>query len=161
MLIGVISDIHDHLEHLYKAVDIFKQKNVGLVINLGDFCTPKMIKTMRGLNVVGVFGNNDGEKFLLIKAFEEIGGVLSNEFYEFEQDGLKFACFHGTVHPFRDALIESGKYDVVFYGHNHKTDNRIVGKTIVLNPGTAHGFGDKATIALFDTETKKVEMLEL
>jgi uncharacterized protein len=161
MLIGIISDIHDNLDKLYSAVDIFKERKVELVINLGDFCTPKMIKNMKGLNMVGVFGNNDGEKFLLIKAFEEIGGVLSNEFYEFEQDGLTIACFHGTVHPLRDALIESGKYDVVLYGHTHRMDNRIVGKTIVINPGTAHGFGEKATIALFDTLEKKTEIIEL
>jgi predicted phosphodiesterase len=38
-----------------------------------------------------------------------------------------------------------------------------VGKTLVLNPGTANGwfFGYKATIAIFNTQTKCCEFINL
>ena len=63
----------------------------------------------------------------------------------------------------REALIQSGKYNVVVYGHTHKVDNKVVGKTIVINPGTANGwfFGYKATAAIFDTVSKECDFVEL
>jgi predicted phosphodiesterase len=58
-----------------------------------------------------------------------------------------------TLH--KEQLIESGKYDVFIYGHNHRKDNRFIGTTRIINPGTAKGlFGLFATIAVFDTSRR-------
>jgi predicted phosphodiesterase len=40
----------------------------------------------------------------------------------------------------KEQLIKSGKYDVFIYGHTHRKDNRYIGTTRVINPGTAKGF---------------------
>lgn len=161
MKIGIISDSHDNITNVKKAVELFKARKVDFVIHLGDYVSPPHVRAFKGLKLIGIFGNNDGEKYGLAKAFSEIEGELKGEFYEFEQDGLKFACMHGAVEQLRDALIEAGKYDVVLYGHNHKVDNRVAGKTIVINPGTAHGFEGDATVAIFDTLEKKAEIIKL
>jgi len=36
MLIGIISDTHDNARNLLKAVELFNEKEVGLVIHCGD-----------------------------------------------------------------------------------------------------------------------------
>lgn len=41
--------------------------------------------------LIGVFGNNDGEKFGLLKNFQDIGGELHGEFCDLELDNLKIA----------------------------------------------------------------------
>ena len=105
--------------------------------------------------------SNDGDKFRLVNAFSQIGGEIKGDFCEIEQDGIKFAVYHGTEPQLRDALIECKKYDVVIYGHTHVLENTKIGKTLVINPGTAHGFGDKATVLIFDTQTKQPEFIEL
>jgi len=48
-------------------------------------------------------------------------------------------------------------------GHTHRTLNSKVGRTLVLNPGTAKGwfFGYMATIGIFDTLTKAVNFIDL
>lgn len=161
MLIGVISDSHDHMANIEKAVEIFKEREAGLVIHAGDFVNPASILKFEGLNLVGVFGNNDGDRFRLVKSFERIDGELAGDFCELERDGLKFAIYHGTEPQLTRALIECEEYDVVISGHTHRKEFETVCETIVLNPGTAHGFGGEATIALFDSESQEAEFVQL
>ncbi|RJQ13504.1 MAG: metallophosphoesterase [Nitrospiraceae bacterium] len=161
MKIGIISDSHDHFENIKKAVQLFRDAKVSYVVHLGDFVNPGSIKLFHGIKLKAVFGNNDGDKFRLMNSFSEIGGEINGDFYEFEEDGLKFACCHGTDFQIKEALIKCGIYDVVMYGHTHKCENRKTGNTLALNPGTAHGFRKDATIMLFDTKTGEAEIINL
>lgn len=161
MKIGIISDSHDHIDNIKKAVKLFKDKKVNFVIHVGDYVSPGTIKEFQGLKLVGIFGNNDGDKFRLISAFNQIGGQIKGDFCEIEEDGIKFAVYHGTEPQLKDALIECEKYDVVIYGHTHALENAKVGRTLVLNPGTAHGFEGRATIVIFNTQTKQPEFIEV
>jgi putative phosphoesterase len=36
-MIGIISDTHDNLPAIKRAVDLFNEKNVDLVLHAGDF----------------------------------------------------------------------------------------------------------------------------
>jgi len=161
MKIGIISDSHDNRENILKAIKIFKDSSVEEVLHLGDFVNPGCVKVFEGMKLKAVLGNNDGEVFRLVTAFKEMGAELGAECYECEIDGLKMILYHGNAPEITEALITCGKYDVVLYGHTHKKEVKKVRKTLVINPGTAHGFEGKATIALFDTKTKKVEFVEL
>ena len=40
MKIGVLSDTHDNLVNIRKAVEIFSKNGVEAVIHAGDFCSP-------------------------------------------------------------------------------------------------------------------------
>ncbi|MBN2731364.1 MAG: metallophosphoesterase [Balneolaceae bacterium] len=161
MLIGIISDTHDHVPHIKKAVEVFKKSNPDIVIHCGDYCSPFTIPPFEGVPLQGIFGNNDGDGYLLMEKFSTIGAELKGEFFEMEADGNKLAVYHGTYQPITDALIESGSYDVVISGHTHETVNKQVENTLAINPGTAHGFGERATIALLDTESMRPEFVEL
>ncbi len=161
MKIGIISDSHDHLENIKKSIGIFKNRRVDFVLHLGDYVNPASVRAFKGIKLVGIFGNNDGDKFRLMNAFHEIGGEIKGDFCEIEADNMKLACYHGTEPQLKNALIGCGEYDIVIYGHTHECENRIVGNTLVLNPGTAHGFGDKATVIVFDTQTRQPEFIEL
>lgn len=161
MLIGIISDTHDHVPHIKKAVEIFKERKADLVLHAGDYCSPFTIPHFKALNLQGIFGNNDGDKYLLMSKFSETGGVLKGDFMLVEVGGLKIAVYHGTYSEITHSLIDSGRYNVVITGHTHEMVNEVSGGTVVINPGTAHGFEGKASIAFLDTETKEVEFLEL
>jgi len=61
-----------------------------------------------------------------------------------------------------DALAESQKYDVIIYGHTHRTDLRKIGKTLIINPGECGGWlTGKSTISLLDLETLEANIVEL
>ena len=161
MKIGIMSDTHDHLENIRKCVGIFNEKGVDYVLHLGDYVSPNAVIACRGIKLAGIFGNNDGDKFRLVTAFKKINGSIKGDFYEFKEDGLTFACYHGSEPQITNALIQCGKYDVVIYGHTHRCRNETSGSTLALNPGTAHGCGGEATIMIFDTETKETERIDL
>ena len=161
--IGLISDTHDNFKNIESAVKMFNDRNIGYVIHAGDITTPEAVEAFAGVKLIGVLGNNDMDKEALSSAFQKIGGHLRGELAEIEEDDLLIAVYHGTEFKKRDSLIQSGKYDVVIYGHTHKMDNKVVGKTIIINPGTANGwfFGYKATAAIFDTVSKECDFIQL
>ncbi len=161
MLIGLISDTHDHVPHIKKAVDHFKSREAELVLHAGDYCSPFTVPHFEGLNLKGIFGNNDGDKYLLMRKFKSIGAKLEGNFMEVEAGSLQIAVYHGTYPAITDALRKADKYEVVVSGHTHTAVEEKFGDTLAINPGTAHGFDEKATVALLDTTTLEVEFVEL
>lgn len=161
MLIGICSDSHDHVEHIKQAVKHFKEENVDLLIHSGDYCSPFTIPLFAGLPLNGIFGNNDGDKFLLMNKFREIGATLHGDFYCFKADNLSFAVYHGTYPEITESLVLCEKYDVVISGHTHEPGVNTFGKTISVNPGSIHGFEGDPMIATFDTVTQNVRFIEL
>jgi len=164
MLIGIISDTHDRLRLVDKAVQRLKEEKVSLVLHAGDFIAPFVIPHFKDLNVdfVGVFGNNDGEKTHLKKKFLEIGADLRGRFAEIIIDDLKIALLHGDEEELLRALINAGGHDVVVYGHTHEAKTYKIGETVVINPGEVCGYlSGKSTFATLNTETLEVKIIQL
>ncbi|MHA1250982.1 MAG: metallophosphoesterase family protein [Candidatus Helarchaeota archaeon] len=112
MKIGVISDTHDHIPNVIKAVEIFNSKELELVIHAGDiispFMAPKGFKDLK-CPLKMVYGNNDGDWIFLRHKFKEIGAEIEREYLELELDGKKIIAFH-TIHPsILDSMIASQK----------------------------------------------------
>lgn len=161
MLVGIISDTHDHVPHIKKAVQLFKDRKADLVIHAGDYCSPFTIAHFEGLPLKGIFGNNDGDLYVLMDKFQSIDADIEGGFLELDAGGRSIAVYHGTHQGITDALRSCGTYDVVISGHTHETMNEKIGETLAINPGTAHGFDGDATVAFLDTETLKVEFIKL
>lgn len=160
MKIGVISDTHDNVLMIKKAVELFNAEDVQLVIHAGDIVAPFAIEAMKGsrCRVIAVLGNNDGEKIILAKEFENIGELHAN-MAQIEVGGRKIAVVHYSDSV--EALALSGQFDIVIYGHTHKLDVR-KGRTLVVNPGECGGWvTGKCTVALIDLDKLDVEIREL
>lgn len=161
MLLGLLSDTHDHREHILKAKKIFADKQTDLVIHLGDYCAGPSVRVMEGMKVLGIYGNNDGDLLSIQRNFGQIGGDFRGQFTVMEIDGLKIACYHGTIAEITEALIDSKRYDIVLTGHTHDTKVETRNGVLAVNPGSAHGFEKKGSIGILDTKTRKVEIIEL
>jgi putative phosphoesterase len=163
MKIGLISDTHDNIENILKAVTVFKDENVDFVLHAGDYVSPSAVESFAGIKLIGILGNNDTDVSGLSAAFDKIQGELKGEMFESIYDGIKLAVYHGTSSKKRDFLVKTGNYDVFVHGHTHRKVVNYIGKTLVINPGTANGwfFGLKATAAVFDTNTRKIEFINL
>jgi uncharacterized protein len=159
MIIGIISDTHDNMPALKKAVDYFNAKQVKHVIHAGDYVSPFTFREIKKLNTKfsGIFGNNDGDRLLLQK---QAAGMIQNQPYVFELAGRKIIVMH--EHFIIDALAESGHYDLVVYGHTHVPEIRKVKNTLIVNPGEASGWlYGKCTIALADLSEMTAEIIEI
>lgn len=161
MLVGLLSDSHDHIPHTKQAIRIFNQREVDLVLHAGDYCSPFIIPLFEGLPLKGVFGNNDGDKYLLMRKFSGIDGELLGSFGDLAADGCRIALYHGTDEPITRALEQCGDFDVVVSGHTHEKKSNQVTNTLAVNPGTAHGFGGEASAALLDTTSLDTEFVTL
>jgi len=161
MLIGLLSDSHDHVPHIKKAVKLFLESRVDKVIHAGDYCSPFTIQHFNGLNFHGIFGNNDGDKYLLMQKFREIDAFLHGGFYEFETDRKFIAVYHGTYPAITESLEKSGKYDFVVSGHTHQHRLDTIGNTVSINPGSVHGFENEAMVALLNTHSRNVDFKEI
>src|SRR4030042_6102249 len=137
MKIAIISDSHDNLPNIEKAVKYINKQKISVIIHCGDGCAPNILgefgKLFKGKEIHIVKGNVDGDidgfrefakKYPKIKYHGNTGKVAI--------DGLSLAFCH-----FPDVakkIAESQKYDFVFYGHSHKPWQEKIGKTVLLNP---------------------------
>jgi putative phosphoesterase len=108
-----------------------------------------------------VFGNNDGDQFALTEmCHNELHNcTIHGELAELEFDGFSVAMTHYP--KVGEALAHSGEYDLVVYGHTHIASQQKVGECILVNPGEVMGRKGKITYAVFDTDTKSVEIFEM
>jgi len=156
--IGVISDSHDNMEAIKRAVEFFNENDVELVIHAGDIVSPFTADGFKKLNcdMLLIYGNNDGDKLYLKERFSNIGEFHSDP-YSFELYGKKIVVTH--IPSIVDALTT--KYDIVIYGHTHRKDLRKE-KALILNPGENCGYltGVKSVALLYpkQMEAKIVEL---
>jgi len=159
MLIGIIADTHDNLIYTRKAIELFNKRKVEHVIHAGDYTSPFTLKLFKELNCKydGVFGNNDGDKLLLLERSE---GNIHNQPYIFTLNNKKIIVMH--EHHVIDALADSGHFELVIYGHTHKPDVRKVKYTLIVNPGEAGTWlYGTSTVALADLNKMEAEIIEL
>ena len=165
MIIGLISDTHDNLPMIDRAVSRLNEEEVELVLHAGDYVAGFVIPRFKELKakMIGVFGNNDGDHELLRKRFSENERLeLRGNFAEISADGLKIALLHGGDVELLEALINQESFDVVVHGHTHVYEIRWRGKTLVVNPGEVCGYlTGKSTLALLDTVKREAKIIEL
>ncbi|MFA4015158.1 MAG: hypothetical protein RUDDFDWM_000231 [Candidatus Fervidibacterota bacterium] len=161
MKIGLVADTHDNMTKIVAAVSLFKENGIELVIHAGDFIAPFSVKPFSelGSKLIGVFGNNDGERIGLLKALEGFG-ELHAKIALIEVDGRRIAVMHEPEAI--EALKASRMFDVIVYGHTHKLSVEQSNECIIINPGEACGWlTGKATVAVLDTKTLEVNIHEI
>ncbi len=171
MKLGILSDTHDNLPAIERIVERLNAEKVDLVLHAGDFVSPFTAGPLGKLDapLVGVFGNNDGDRLHLARRFDGIGAIYAGH-HAFEVDGVRVVLMHEPKSI--DTLAASGAYDLVIYGHTHEVDVRpgsqagsgpqaAPGRSAaVVNPGEACGWlTGRSTAALFDTRTLTAEIV--
>jgi uncharacterized protein len=159
MKIAVLSDIHDRLDHLQAVLGEVATLHCDRLFFLGDFCAPFSLAALASgfaKPIDAVFGNNDGDVFLLCKiAGQHPHVTLHGQFAELEVDGKKVALNHYPEISRR--LAESRAYDAVFSGHDHQRYVHQVEHTLWANPGEIMGRFGQVSFGVWDTATGKFE----
>ncbi len=165
MLVGLMSDTHDHLPFVRSAVSELNHRQVDLVLHAGDFIAPFVVNELHQLNApfIGVFGNNDGDHVLLRKKITEKEGFeIRGTFATTRPDGCSIALLHGEEPDLLEALVRGGTFDLIVHGHSHRKGVEKKGTTFVVNPGEVCGYlTGVSTIALYDVRTRETEFVDL
>ncbi len=160
MTIGIISDTHDNVDHIKKAVELFKKRKVDMVIHCGDIVAPIGVLFFKGLKVYFVKGNCDGDVPLTKEKIEEIKGHWLDEFGEVDYKGKRIFVTHKPDEILIKKAIEAN-VDYVFHGHTHKQRDEQIGHTRIVNPGGHYpGRGDHS-IAFLDVEKDFLEFVDI
>ncbi len=156
MKVGILSDTHNNIDKILKAIKFFNLRQTEFVLHAGDFSYPQAAKYFEKLNCpfMAVFGNNDFAVYELKKVMDPFGSIFEPP-YEFVLDGKDFLMTHRFYTP-------SKKYDYIICGHTHRP---LILKTyngLVINPGETTGtrYG-RSTVAILETNTNHAEIFDL
>ncbi len=147
MKFAIVSDTHDNIKNFNKIIDWLNKEKINVILHCGDICNQETIneavKNFKG-EIKFVRGNGD---FDLDEVPEKIEIALDNKKV-------------GLVHypDIAKTMAESGKYDLVFYGHTHRPWEEKIGNCRLVNPGEVAGQRFKPTFAIYDTENDKLEL---
>ncbi len=160
MKIAIISDTHDNIPNLEKTLSWLKSQDISLIIHCGDLCAPSFLTKVLAVSFDGeihlIYGNV-GDKELLKEKVKEFKNVkYYGDLGEIVLDNKKIAFVHYPEKA--KELAKTQKYDLIFYGHDHKPWEEKIGKTRLVNPGNLAGMFYKATFAVYDTKTDKLEL---
>ena len=170
MLVGVISDTHDSLGLIKRASSRFNELGVNVVIHLGDYVAPFSLRLLgdevKAGKIIGVLGNNDGEKLGLYLAARERGIELGEAPRTLVLGGKRLLLLHGYGSPDTTlelvrALAKSGAWDAVLFGHTHEPLKEYISGTLLLNPGDGGGVLNRPSIATINMEKMEAEIIWL
>ena len=147
MKFAIVSDTHDNVANVNKVIDFLGKEKITTLLHCGDICSQETIDQATTLfkgTIHWVRGNGD---FDLPHIPEKL---------ELAPDGTK--VFFNHYPDIAKTAAESGKYDLVFYGHTHRPWVEQVGNCILANPGELAGQRFKPTFALYDTKTHRLAL---
>ena len=158
MKVALMSDSHDNLDALQRAVDYCNNQKVDAVLHAGDLVAPFVKRVLKNLNapLTIVFGNNDGERNGLRQVFRDI---IFEPPHELTIDDRKVLMLHDPI--LLNVLKETDMYDLVLYGHLHEIEIS-KNKNLIVNPGEIGGWlTGKSTIAVWDTKLNDAQILTI
>ena len=128
--IGILSDSHDDLAAIAKAVELFNAEGVVQVLHAGDIVSPFTFELFRGFRrrSGGSSATTTGTGCSCASARPVCCSPAAH------RDARRAA--RGFVHepPLVKALARSGDFDIVVYGHTHVPEVQREGATLVVNP---------------------------
>jgi hypothetical protein len=159
MKIAIISDSHDNLANLEKALSFIKKEKIEAVIHCGDICSLSTLEEILN-NFSGKFylslGNADGDYLKNLNAQKFSNAKIWQNIGKLAVENKKIAFSH--LPEIAKELAQSQEYDFVFCGHTHKPWEEKIGQTKMINPGNIAGLYYRPTFAVLEPKTQKLDL---
>lgn len=160
MKIGILSDTHGNMPRTVRAAELLKIQGVEAVIHCGDICAQGVIDELAAAfdpprtPVFAVLGNCD---------YDDLAGSgveLCGRFADIELGSKRIAIIHGDDYPLFSRTVACQEFDYIFTGHTHAREDRMAGRTRIINPGAVHRASEPG-VAVLDTKTGALVYLDL
>lgn len=161
MLIGILSDTHDHLKRTQTAIDLLRKEGVEALVHCGDLFSPAIVEICAAVKpFYFVFGNHDSDMTAeLLQSASKHGATCLQWGGEFEAAGRRIAVVHGHLTMDLRPLLES-KPDYLLSGHSHLPHDFYEGVTRRINPGALFR-ASEFTVAVLDIRSDDVRFLNV
>ena len=173
MKFAIVSDSHDHVNNFTKVINWLNQEKIKLILHCGDICNQETIneaiRNFKG-EIKFVRGNADQSTQVLSarpSTLKKCSGFNLEEIPEKQEVIIGGKSIFFNHYPdIAKKAAESGKYDIVFYGHTHRPwEEKISSPSTgsgrvcrLVNPGELAGQRYKPTFALYDPKTDKLSL---
>ena len=169
MKFAIVSDSHNNVKNFKKIIVFLNKENIKLILHCGDIGSPEFLEeSLQDFDgkFFGVLGNMDRDYRILVVDYNKIKNVkIEERVLEIPIDKKMTAITHYPETA--RSLAESGKYNLVFYGHTHKpwldslklaSESGEEKKCLLVNPGETAGQIFKPCLAIYDTEKDFLEL---
>lgn len=162
--LAVISDVHDNLVNLQKALDYIKKEKIDYLISLGDLQSLEAWHTLDSLEmpVWVVMGNADKD----IIGEKNLRAILKNIHFSpnvatvgLAQKNIIFGHYPEVIKKI--ILNYPNKYQLALAGHTHCPWEEIINQTKFLNPGNIANIRYAPTFAIIDLANLKARLILL
>jgi hypothetical protein len=158
MKIGLISDTHNNIENLQKALAIIKDVQIDLLVHCGDVTSIETVQWLSEYPIILTFGNGD---FINGEIKSTLIGFNAENIADYSFQGIiggkQIGVTHGHIPELLNKMVQSQALDYIFTGHSHRRRDEYIGKTRIINPGSLGGmFYQSRSIAILDLETDKL-----
>lgn len=158
MFIGILSDSHGNTEAVIRAIALFKNHNVNVLLHAGDFGPGNQYEYFKGFTVHLVCGNNDDLeelKFYALQNSQPEPEYIRHLVFQDKTISLQ----HGDrMNMLQDAVALG--YSYIVKGHSHYQEDYMKGKTRILNPGALYR-SPIYSVGLLDPEKNNWKTLEI
>jgi len=145
MVIGVVSDTHNHLPNVSRIVEILNERGVDRVVHTGDVTQARTLEVLARLEAPlhVVYGNNDlPERESLDRAAARLGVRMWEPPLHLEWAERALWVVHDP-RDFHASLPRAREHGdaphLVLHGHDHRHRLEEQGGTVVFNPGECAG----------------------
>lgn len=161
MLLAVMGDSHDNREALKTAVNLAVEKGAKTLFHTGDLISPFMLEILNAYQgrIYLAKGNNDGDSLAVSRIIPQVCPQIKEygEFITVDFEEFRVALMHHPDHARAHAM--AGDFDMVFFGHTHQYLEKVIGDTLLLNPGDIMGLEESGSFCLVETDTREVRRL--
>ncbi|HZL36660.1 MAG TPA: YfcE family phosphodiesterase [Tepidisphaeraceae bacterium] len=158
LLIGILSDTHDHADAMQAAVTLLSAHGADFFIHCGDVGGQRVLDCLAGHPAAFVWGNTDYDRATLARYANQLGIACHGAMADLELDGKRIAVLHGDDLRLRQQILDGQQFDYLLQGHTHAAMDQRIGKTRIINPGALHRAREK-TAALLDTQSDTLQFM--
>jgi hypothetical protein len=158
MILGILSDTHDHPDAMAAAMKLLRDAGAEFFIHCGDVGGERILDLLAGVPALFVWGNTDYDRADLARYAADLGIDCRGTFADLELAGKKIAVTHGDDTRLMQRLVAAAQYDYLFHGHTHVLSDRRVGPMRIINPGALHR-APRKTVARVDLTRDTVQHL--
>jgi len=156
MKIAITSDTHNNLANLERFLNFTQKEKIETLIHCGDVCNDQTLLFIEEKFLGDIYlslGNCDLKEEIL-KASKRTN--IFENFGKIKIEKIKIGFSHQFNFDQEKSRLDT--FNFFFFGHTHFPSLKKARKCFLVNPGNLAGLFYKATFAVLDTKTKKLEL---
>ena len=142
------------------AAAALRELGAELIFHCGDVGGRHVLDEMKALDSAFVWGDADKDRMGLLRHAQRIGVACYGVLADVELDGKRVAVLHGDDKKLLQKLLAEQQHDFVIWGHGPEPEDKKVGKTHVVHPGSLYGSTTRS-VTLVDTEADTARVITL